>query len=83
MRYVTLNNGVEMPALGFGVFQVPEWLATAGIATIVYVNGYVRAMRSGQSAVGLGTGRLAAGTTCYVAELAGAVLLILGYVAGI
>ena len=24
MQYVTLNNGVEMPALGFGVFQVPD-----------------------------------------------------------
>ena len=24
MKYVTLNNGVEMPALGFGVFQVPD-----------------------------------------------------------
>lgn len=24
MQYVTLNNGVEMPALGLGVFQVPD-----------------------------------------------------------
>ena len=24
MQYVTLSNGVEMPALGFGVFQVPD-----------------------------------------------------------
>src|SRR4028119_250422 len=24
MQKVTLNNGVEMPLLGFGVFQVPE-----------------------------------------------------------
>ena len=24
MQYVTLNNGVEMPALGFGVFKVPD-----------------------------------------------------------
>jgi predicted aldo/keto reductase-like oxidoreductase len=24
MQTVTLNNGVEMPVLGFGVFQVPE-----------------------------------------------------------
>ena len=24
MHNVTLNNGVEMPVLGFGVFQVPE-----------------------------------------------------------
>ena len=24
MEYVTLNNGVEMPLEGFGVFQVPD-----------------------------------------------------------
>jgi diketogulonate reductase-like aldo/keto reductase len=24
MEYVTLNNGVDMPVLGFGVFQVPD-----------------------------------------------------------
>lgn len=24
MDYVTLNNGVKMPAEGFGVFQVPD-----------------------------------------------------------
>jgi 2,5-diketo-D-gluconate reductase A len=24
MRHVTLNNGVEMPLLGFGVFQIPD-----------------------------------------------------------
>ena len=23
MQYVTLNNGVEMPLLGFGVYQIP------------------------------------------------------------
>ena len=24
MEYITLNNGVKMPMLGFGVFQIPE-----------------------------------------------------------
>ncbi|WCI08801.1 aldo/keto reductase [Arthrobacter sp. OVS8] len=24
MNYVTLNNGVQMPILGFGVFQIPD-----------------------------------------------------------
>ena len=27
---ITLNNGVEMPALGFGVFQVPAETAAEG-----------------------------------------------------
>ncbi|GLW54872.1 aldo/keto reductase [Kitasatospora phosalacinea] len=30
---VTLNNGVEMPQLGFGVFQVPDEETTAAVAT--------------------------------------------------
>lgn len=25
MKYVKLNNGVEMPILGYGVFQVPDY----------------------------------------------------------
>ncbi|MBM6861603.1 aldo/keto reductase, partial [Clostridium saudiense] len=24
MEYITLNNGIKMPAVGFGVFQIPE-----------------------------------------------------------
>lgn len=24
MQHVTLNNGVEMPVLGFGVYQIPQ-----------------------------------------------------------
>ena len=27
MKFVTLNNGVQMPQLGFGVFQVRELAA--------------------------------------------------------
>lgn len=30
---VTLNNGLEMPQLGFGVFQVPDSETTAAVAT--------------------------------------------------
>ena len=29
---ITLNNGVEMPQLGFGVFQVPDAETTAAVA---------------------------------------------------
>jgi len=24
MKYQTLNNGIEMPVLGFGVYQIPD-----------------------------------------------------------
>ncbi|TXS47965.1 aldo/keto reductase [Streptomyces sp. OR43] len=32
---LTLNNGVEMPQLGFGVWQVPDDEATAAVATAI------------------------------------------------
>jgi diketogulonate reductase-like aldo/keto reductase len=36
---VTLNNGVKMPALGFGVFQTPPETTTASVAEALRV-GY-------------------------------------------
>jgi len=60
-----------------------EWLVVAGLAGIIYVYGYVRAIRMGGSPAGLSAARLAAGTALYVAEIAGAIFLILGYVVGL
>lgn len=74
---LVLMGGQDHVAVG------AEWFATAGIAAIIYVNGYVRAIRSGHSAVGLGVGRLVFGTSMYGAELVGAVVLMLGHVAGL
>lgn len=39
MQYVTLNNGLEMPQLGFGVWQVPNEEATPAVAKALEV-GY-------------------------------------------
>ena len=36
---LTLNNGVKMPALGFGVFQTPPEETTAAVTTALEV-GY-------------------------------------------
>src|SRR5579871_6316038 len=52
-----------------------EWLVLWLIATVIFVRGYVVAIRSGMSSIGLNTPRLAGGTLCYVAEVVGAVLL--------
>jgi hypothetical protein len=60
-----------------------EWAVVAGIAAFVYVYGYIQAIRRGASSVGLQLRRLVTGTACCVAEVAGAVVLILGYVAGL
>jgi hypothetical protein len=60
-----------------------EWLFLWVIATVIFVSGYVRAIRAGMSSIGLDPPRLAGGTICYLAEVIGAVFLILGYSAGL
>ena len=60
-----------------------EWLFLWLIATVIFVRGYVIAIRSGMSSIGLNTPRLAGGTMCYLAEIVGAIFLILGYTSGL
>lgn len=65
-----------------------EWLVLWIIATVIFVRGYIVAIRAGMSSIGLNAARLAGGTACYLAEVVAAGLLILGdsaglYVAGI
>jgi hypothetical protein len=59
-----------------------EWLALWLVATIIFIRGYVIAIRSGMSFIGLNVPRLAGGTICYLAEVIGAIFLILGYSSG-
>ena len=60
-----------------------EWLVLWLIATIIFIRGYVIAIRAGMSFIGLNVPRLAGGTLCYLAEVAAAILLILGYNSGL
>jgi len=60
-----------------------EWLVLWLIATVIFIRGYAIAIRSGMSFIGLNTQRLAGGTMCYLAEVIGAVFLILGHGAGL
>jgi hypothetical protein len=60
-----------------------EWLVLWLVATAIFIRGYVVAIRSGMSSIGLTTPRLAGGTLCYVAEVIGAIFLILGHSAGL
>jgi len=64
-------------ALGF------EWLVLWLIATIIFIRGYIIAIRSGMSSIGLTTPRLAGGTLCYLAEVTSAIFLLLGYSSGL
>jgi hypothetical protein len=60
-----------------------EWLFLWLIATVIFIRGYVVAIRSDMSSIGLNMPRLAGGTMCYLAEVAGSIALILGHSAGL
>lgn len=40
MQYVKLNNGIEMPLLGFGVFQIPDNTECERVVTDALAAGY-------------------------------------------
>jgi hypothetical protein len=60
-----------------------EWLILWVVATIIFVRGYVVAIKQGMSSVGLNVPRLGGGTLCYLAEILAAILLILGSETGL
>ncbi len=70
---LALIGDQHLELLGF------EWLVLWFIATVIFIRGYVIAIRSGMSFIGLNIPRLGGGTICYLAEVISAILLILGY----
>ncbi len=72
-----LMGNQHLTALGL------EWFALWLIATVIFVRGYIKAIRAGMSSIGLTLPRLAGGTICYLAEVAGAIFLISGRSAGL
>ena len=73
---LALMGNQSLAALGL------EWLVLWLIATVIFIRGYVIAIRAGMSFIGLNAPRLAGGTICYVAEVIGAMLLIFGHNSG-
>jgi len=74
---LALIGNQTLEVLGF------EWLAVWGIAMTIFIRGYSIAIRSRMSAIGLNAPRLAGGTICHLAEVAGAIFLILGHATGL
>jgi hypothetical protein len=60
-----------------------EWLVVSLVPTITYIRVYIKARKRGKSTVGLSIVRFIEGTTCYIAQIIGCVLLISGHVAGL
>jgi hypothetical protein len=73
---LALMGDQHLEVLGF------EWLVLWAIATVIFIRGYVIAIRSGESFIGLNVPRLAGGTLCYLVEVISAIFLILGYSSG-
>jgi predicted neutral ceramidase superfamily lipid hydrolase len=69
---LALMGNQHLEALGF------EWLLLWAIATIIFIRGYVVAIRAGMSSIGLTLPRLTGGTICYFAEVISAIFLIIG-----
>jgi hypothetical protein len=61
-----------------------EWLIVAGAATVINSNGYIQAFRRrGSSRYALSPFRIVGGTVCYLAQIVGSVMLLLGAEPGI
>ena len=64
----------------------PIWsvrYSATSAATVVYVNGYIRAVRLGGNEKWLSPGRVVGAGACYLIELVGTALLIGGVLAGL
>lgn len=72
-----LIGNQSLQTLGF------EWFFLWAVATIIFIRGYMVALKSGASSIGLNLPRLGGGTLCYFAEVTGAIFLILGYSIGL
>jgi fatty acid desaturase len=60
-----------------------EWLLVSSIAAFIYVYGYIQAVSTGHSEVGLRLPRFVGGTACYVAQIIGSLVLMFGQIAGL
>ncbi|HEY5231678.1 MAG TPA: hypothetical protein VIJ11_12410 [Galbitalea sp.] len=60
-----------------------EWLIVSVLATAINTNGYVQAHRLHSSLYALSPFRIIGGSACYVGQIVGSVLLILGDAVGI
>lgn len=60
-----------------------EWLAVAIIAEVIGIAVYIQSKKRDGSSAGLSTGRMLVGLLCSMAEIIGAIMLILGHATGL
>jgi hypothetical protein len=69
----------HQPYLALGI----EWLIVSLLATAINTNGYVQAYRLHSSLYALSLFRIVGGSACYLGQIVGSLLLILGVEAGL
>lgn len=69
----------DQPARAVGV----EWLVVAVLAGTINSGGYIQAFRLHSSLYALGIVRIVGGTLCYLGQIAGAIMVLLGLPPGI
>ena len=74
---LVLMGGQDHRAVG------AELLVLSVVAGAVFINGYVQAAKSGRDASRPSLLRTLGGSTCYLAEIVGAVILIAGSISGL
>jgi hypothetical protein len=60
-----------------------EWLIISSIAWLIYLNGYVRALKENGSKLGLSVSCTIGSSICYLAEIIGSIILIAGHIIGL
>jgi hypothetical protein len=60
-----------------------EWLLVSLVAAAINTNGYVQGLTLAGSGYALSLFRIVGGSACYLGQLVGSVLLVLGYGAGV
>jgi hypothetical protein len=60
-----------------------EWLVMSTLALAINTNGYIQAFRAHSSLYALNLVRIIGGTVCYLGQITGSILLVLGVPAGL
>ncbi|HVZ58716.1 MAG TPA: hypothetical protein VG935_03135 [Patescibacteria group bacterium] len=74
---LTLMGNQNYQAVGM------EWLIASSVAAYIYIQGAIHARTNGRSSLGLGLSRLILGTSLYLIEIVGTIMIILGYIVGL
>lgn len=60
-----------------------EWLLVSSIAMLIYIRGYILAVKEGGSPKGLSIIRTIFGATCYAIQIIGSLMLLSGHISGL